>query len=153
MYKSNRYTPIVIHQILIVFIIPTFFRESEDIVVLSLTLTILLVSLFPDPRLAAAFAAATLSLLANTVWLAFGLSLGVLGSSSVLLAVQPAIEYAESRRGATSKALAVAAISAAMIFAYYLYWALRALSTSLFYDVGFFVGIFLALPWRKGEKD
>jgi len=127
--------------------------SSKDVIVLSLTVTIVLISLFPDPRLAAAFAAATVSLLANTVWLAFGLSLGVLGSSSVLLAVQPAIEYAESKRSIASKALAIAATSVAVVLAYYLYWALRALSTSVLYDVGFFAGIFLALPWKKEEKD
>jgi len=127
--------------------------DSKDVVTLSLTIAIALISLFPDPRLAAAFASATLGILAEAAWLIFGLSLGVLSSSSVLLAVQPAIEYAESRRSTASKALAVVATSAAVVLAYYLYWALRVLSASVLYDVGFFAGIFLALPWKKEEKD
>jgi len=95
--------------------------DPKDIVVISLTAAIVLISLFPDPRLAAAFASAALSVFAEAAWLAFGLSLGVLSSSSVLLAVQPAVEYAETKRDTGSKALAVVATSAAVVLAYYLY--------------------------------
>jgi len=123
--------------------------RSEDIVILSLTAAIVAISLFPDPRLVATLASATLNFFTGALWLAFGLSLGVLASSSVLLAVQPVIEYAVERCSITSKIVAVVATSSAVLLAYYLYWSLRALSASAFYDVGFFVGIVLALPWKR----
>jgi len=111
-----------------------------------------LISLFPDPRLAAAFASAALGVLAETVWLAFGLSLGVLGSVSVQLAAQLAIEYAIERRSTVSKIVALATTTGTILSAYYIYWMLRALSDSPLYNVGFFASIFLALPWRGGGE-
>jgi len=123
-----------------------------DIVVLSLTVAMLVIALFPDPWFIANFVIAAIDVSSYALWLAFGLSLGVLASSSILLAVQPAIEYAVERRSVASKVVAVAATSGAVLLAYYLYWALRALSASALYDVGFFVGILLALPWKKEGK-
>jgi len=123
--------------------------QSLDVAILSLAVAMVLISLFPDPRLAAAFVSAALGVLAKAVWFAFSLSLGVLASSSVLLAVQPAIEHAVERRNVMSKIVAIAATSGAALLAYYLYWTLRALSASTLYDVGFFVDITLALPWKK----
>jgi len=126
--------------------------RSLDIVAISLTVAMLAIALFPDPWLIANFVTATADVVSYALWIAFGLSLGVLASSSVLLAVQPVIEYAVERCSITSKVVAVVAISSAVLLAYYLYWSLRALSASAFYDIGFFVGVVLALPWKREKQ-